>query len=145
MWNKQAQKWVLAIVVPAISGCAINPPYVPAKEEKTAVVRLLGMSTLTMCKGGTFYDVSAQEAGGVAPVPAGERISVGSYMSYGGYNVTYSCYPFLSFVPKQGETYVVHSFLRGDRCFIELVREDKTKATGVTFEPSIGPRDCYKR
>lgn len=136
---------LLTFAISMSVGCAISPPYPFAKDEKTASVKFLNMSGAKMCRGGEFYDLTPAEGKSVALVPVGERVSVGTYMSYGGYNVTYSCYPFLSFIPKEGETYILHNGLRSDRCFVELVREDGKVETGVSFEPSIGPRDCYAK
>lgn len=145
MRTKRAQTLFCALALLAISGCTTLSPYVPANDEKTASLRLLSTRSVAMCRAGTLYSVSAPDGGNVVRIPVGERISVGTYMSYEGYNVSYSCYPFLSFLPKEGETYVVHNFIRGNQCFIELVREDKTKPTGVVFEPSVGRRDCFKK
>lgn len=145
MSKKFIQGLLLMFALSMSVGCAISPPYPFAKDEKTASMKFLNMSGAKMCRGGEFYQLAPPEGKSEALVPVGARISVGTYMSYSGYNVTYTCYPFLSFEPKEGVTYILHNGLRGDKCFVELVREDKKAETGVSFEPSIGPRDCFAK
>ena len=134
----------LVFVIATFGGCATNEPYVFSQGEKTASVKFLGMGRPSFCRSGKFYSFTPVENSSAVRIPVGERISVGTYMYFSGYNVSHSCYPFLSFMPKEGVTYVIDSNVRGNKCFVELVREDESKATGVGIEPSVGPRDCYK-
>ena len=127
-----------------LGGCVVYPPYPFAKAEKTASLKLMNMGKPSMCKGGSFYSVAA-DANGYVPVPAGERISLGTFMYFDGYMVSYSCSPYISFIPKEGEKYVMHDYIQGSKCFVEVVREDGGKATSVSFEPSLGPRDCFAK
>ena len=136
-----SRKFLLVLGLVLVTGCASNPPYPFTKEEKKAYLK--GVNNVAMCKDGSFYTVTTPEGAKAAPIPAGGRVSLGTYMSYSGYNVTYSCYPFLSFNPHESETYLINTFVRENKCYIELVREDQTKETGVAFEPSLGPRDCF--
>lgn len=137
------QKFLLAAVAFALTGCAFNPPYQFAADEKKASLKLYGMGTTSMCRAGKFYNLAPAENNTVS-IPVGERVSLGTYMYFDSYPVTYSCHPFLSFLPKAGESYVLDNMVRNGKCFVELAREDKTKATGVVLETSVGPRDCYK-
>lgn len=134
---------LLTFIFLILVGCAT--PYPFATDEKRASVKLLNMSSVTMCRGRELYRLTAAEGKSEVHVPVGERISVGTSMSYSGYNVTYSCNPFLSFLPKEGMTYILHNGLIGDKCFVELVQEDKKVETGVSFESSVGVRDCYAK
>lgn len=127
-----------------LAGCISNPPYAVTKDDKTASVKLFNMSDAVMCKRDQFFSITAPEGANHAVIPAGERISLATHMQYSGYNVTYNCHPALSFVPQEGEKYVLHNYLRGGKCVIEVVREDSTTPTGVAFEDSLGPRNCAK-
>ena len=98
-----------------------------------------------MCKDGSFYSLRAPEGTDAIPIPAGARITLGTYMSYSGYNVSYTCYPFLSFRAEAGRTYLIDNYVREKKCYVELVREDLSKESGVALESSVGPRDCYAK
>jgi hypothetical protein len=135
---------LLVVFVSMLAACAVTPPYTPTPNDKLATVQLAASSEATMCRNGELYKISAPAGTSEARIPSGERISLGTFMQYSGYNVTYSCYPFLSFVPKEGGKYVLHNFVQGDKCIVELVGLDDTRSTGVIFEPSIRPRDCFK-
>lgn len=138
-------KCLLIGVTLLLAGCVINPPYTFTPAEKTASLTLLNMSKATMCKDSEFYSIARPEGKTDAPIPTGERISLGTFMQYSGYNVTYTCYPFLSFIPKEGEKYILHNFVRNEKCYVELVREDNSTVTGVKYEQSLGPRNCFKK
>nr|WP_315480447.1 hypothetical protein [uncultured Rhodoferax sp.] len=127
-----------------LTACAVTPPYTLKPDEKVASLQMITSSEVTMCRNSVFYKVPAPQDKTEARIPSGERISVGTYMQYGGYNVTYSCYPFVSFVPKEGEKYVLHNFVKGDQCFIEVAGLDGASPTGVKLEESARPRHCYK-
>lgn len=131
----------VAACVPALLvGCAT--PYVPSAGETMVPVKVLGMGEPLMCKAGQVYGLSPDKSG-VALVPVGDRISVGSYMYFDGYMVSHSCRVWVSFIPKAGGSYVTNSGLGGtQRCFAELVVEDSTKETGVAFEPTAGRGAC---
>jgi hypothetical protein len=137
-------RYLLATAVLTLSACAVTPPYTLKPDEQVASLQMITSSEVTMCRNSAFYKVPAPQNKTDARIPSGERISLGTYMQYGGYNVTYSCYPFVSFVPKEGEKYVLHNFVKGDQCFIEVVGLDGATATGVKLEESARSRHCYK-
>jgi hypothetical protein len=143
MLKNTFQRSFLLITFLILGGCAT--PYPFAKDEKTASVKLMHMGDAKFCKAGNFYSMQPVEGTNAALVPAGERIDIGTYMSFHGYNVTHSCYPILSFSPIAGKSYVLHSYIRDTKCFAELVREDGASVTGISLEPSVGPRGCYKK
>ncbi len=144
MLKNSFHKSVLLIAILILGGCA-TAPYAFKPDEKTASIKLMNMGQAKFCRGGNFYGMPAVEGTNSALVPVSERISVGTYMQFQGYNVIHHCYPFLSFLPKAGEKYVLHNYIRDNKCFLELVREDGASATGVSLEPSVGPRDCFKK
>jgi hypothetical protein len=141
--NKLYKLYLLIGCASLLSGCVTNEPYAFAEGEKAASIKFLGMGRISFCRTNQFYSFTPVENSDLVRVPVGERVSVGSFMHFSGYNVSYSCYPFLSFLPEEGKTYVIDNSIRGSKCFIEVVREDKSKATGVSLETSVGPRDCF--
>ena len=119
-------------------------PYQPGPNEVLAPVKLVGLGSPRMCMDGKLYSLSADKSETVK-VPVGQRITLGSYMYFDGYNVSFSCMPQLSFMPQAGLSYVSNAGLRDQRCFVELVREDASRETGVAPEPSLGPpQSCAK-
>ena len=128
-----------------IGACSVNPPYTFKPGEKTASLAMIDRTQVVMCKDSNFYNVKLAEGKKIAKIPAGERISIGAFMYYSGYQVSYSCYPFLSFIPSAGEKYIVHSAVISNKCMVELVREDNSRPTGVAFEESLGKRNCFKK
>lgn len=128
----------------AMSGCTTLPTYAPAAAEKTVPVQLLGYGAPYMCVGGTKYKLDYKESAGAftTQIPVGSRVTLWRYMSYAGYQVTSSCTPMLSLIPQEGVGLIINSGLANGRCFIEAVREDRTRDTGVALEPSVGAPAC---
>ncbi|MES2323110.1 MAG: hypothetical protein V4633_12670 [Pseudomonadota bacterium] len=126
----------------ALTGCSTMPIY----EAKPADVRiqLLGMGKPGMCVGGTHYQLPVTEEKGIRTVrvPTGNRVMLWSTMVFQGYNVMSSCQPLLAFVPAAGHSYVSNAGLTDGKCFIELVREDSLRATGVAPEPTLQRPKC---
>jgi hypothetical protein len=124
-----------------VTACGVVP-YQPTPQDVLVPVKLVGMGSPRMCRDGKFYSLTTDAAGDTVRVPAGQRITFGTYMYFDGYNVSYSCLPQLSFVPEAGRSYVSNSGLRDQRCFVELVREDVSRDTGVAPELSLGAPYC---
>lgn len=128
-----------------LQGCVTT--YVPRPDEQMVTVRAVGFGRPEMCKDGKYY--YPPEVKGVPDaisVPAGQRLTLGAHLFSDGGNVSYTCRPFLSFVPVTGQTYMMNSALEGyGRCVIELVREDPATRTGLAIEPSVARSDCAKR
>ncbi|MEO8152312.1 MAG: hypothetical protein ABI605_04515 [Rhizobacter sp.] len=137
------KQWLGAgVVLSLASGCGVMP-YQSAPNEVLAPVRFLGMGSPVMCKEGKVYSLSAVGHTNVVNVPVGQRIAFGASLRSDGYNVTYSCTAWLGFLPEANRSYVANSGLAASgRCFTELVREDASKETGVTVEPSVRPMAC---
>jgi len=142
---KIRQRFVLLPSVAALSvlgGCAGMPPYQPGADDVMVPIKLFGDGRPQMCKDGRNYSLATTDTSDTVKVPSGQRISLGAFMQYDGYNVIYTCRPALSFVPRPGQAYVANTGLNNNRCFIELVREDLSKDTGVAFEPSLAAASC---
>lgn len=119
--------------------------YVPAADTPTTRVTLMGGGIPFMCLSGEHYRFDAQpgpEGTSFLQVPVGQRLTLRSVMSYHGYNVVSTCRPALSLIPKQGQPLIVNSGLEKSGCFIEAVREDNSRETGVAIEPSLGRPQC---
>lgn len=128
-----------------LQGCVAT--YVPKPDETMVTVRTVGYGRPQLCKNGEFF--WAPEATDVSDgvrVPAGQRLTFGSHISYSGYQVIHYCRPFLSFIPKSGQIYVMNSALDGDgKCTIELVREDASSKNGLAIEYSVDRSNCSVR
>jgi predicted small lipoprotein YifL len=137
-------KYLIAMVVAPLAACSVTPPYPLKPDEKVATLKIIAAPEATMCRNSEYYKITTPQGKTEARIPSGERVSLGTFMQYSGYNVSYSCYPFVSFIPKEGEKYVLHNFVKGDKCYVEIVGLDGATSTGVKFEESIAPRHCYK-
>ncbi|WOB10506.1 hypothetical protein [Piscinibacter gummiphilus] len=130
--------WVAAgVAMSMAAGCAVMP-YQPAANEPMASVKYFGWGSPRICKGGKMYSLSSVGNSDVYQVPVGQPIAFGANLQSGGYNVTYFCNPWLGFTPEANRTYVANAGLAAaGRCFIELVREDNSRETGVAVEPTL--------
>ena len=128
----------------AAAGCNTLPAYTPAPAEKTVTAKLLGYGKPFMCTQGKRYSLDVHESGGyqTTQLPVGSRVTLWRYMSYQGYQVTSSCTPMLSLIPKEGVGVIINSGLADGKCFIEAVREDVARDTGVALDPTIGGPAC---
>jgi hypothetical protein len=133
-----------AVSLLAFGGCSTLPTYEPAATEKTVNVQLLGYGAPSMCVDGRKYRLDAKESAGAitTQIPVGQRVTLSRYMTYAGYQVTSSCNPSLSLIPKEGVGVILNTGLADGRCFIEVVREDRARDTGVALEPTVGPPAC---
>ena len=129
----------------SLAGCMAT--YVPAPDEPTATVRVIGAGIPRMCSDGKRF--SLPEAPGVPDgviVPAGHRITLGVDLSSAGYNVIYFCQPFLSFIPYGEHTYVMHgSMVAQGRCAVEVAQENQSGNNGLMLEYTMGRGQCTSR
>jgi hypothetical protein len=126
-----------AVMLGWVTGCAVIP-YQPAANEVMVPVKYLGAGSPRMCKDGKMYSLPSANYSDTYQVPAGQLISLGATLQSSGYNVNYYCSPWLAFKPEANRSYVANAGLSSQgRCFIEVVREDNTRDTGVALEPSV--------
>lgn len=100
----------------------------------------------SICEQGEYYKLPAAKDKQAFEIPANSRVTFAVILSQtdlGG--MTTSCFPHISFIPKSGATYFMEAFIKGNLCYLDLVREDKTKEAGVVVEPSIGGDHCHSR
>lgn len=125
-----------------LAACNSLPVYQPTAGDAT--ISFVGMGRPAFCSKGTSYQLDVVEADGyrTAKVPVGARVTLWSGMSFQGYQVISSCAPVLAFTPVSGGSYIVNAGLDSGKCFIELVREDKSRDTGVALEMSMTRPGC---
>ncbi|PTU32985.1 hypothetical protein [Stenotrophobium rhamnosiphilum] len=124
-----------------LAACGMQPYKLPSNEP-TAQLNLAVNKRAWICADGKSYALEPNQAGYVT-IPAGHRIVVGSSFFEQGYNVQYSCYPRVNFVPKTGETYYQDFQIEAEKCTAFIYRETNTNPAGVDFEPSMrGSGSC---
>ena len=124
-----------------ISGCV--SPYILKDAEPRAKIQPMGFGTITFCKNNKAYSLPSDPKNKeVKYIPSGERITIKKSLSFQGYNVTYSCHPELSFVPASNETYIVNADLQGSQCYIELLKLNEEKETGVDIDFTTSSSNC---
>jgi len=142
--HAMASLWRRALPAAALllGACSILPTYEPKAADAT--ISFVGIGRPSFCSRAGRFSLDVIEADGyrTAKVPVGERISVWNYMSFDGYNVISTCMPMLAFTPAAGKSYILNAGLADGKCFIELVREDKSRDTGVALEPSMAQPGC---
>jgi len=139
-----ATLWRRALPAAALllGACSTLPTYEPKAADAT--ISFVGMGRPSFCSRAGQFDLDVIEADGyrTAKVPTGSRITIWNFMSFDGYNVVSSCSPTLAFTPVSGKSYILNAGLADGKCFIELVREDKSRPTGVALEPSLAQPGC---
>ena len=131
-----------AIAVLSLSACNSLPYYHPGAGDAT--VTYVGLGTPSICTKGVSYrlDLTHKDGYSTAKVPAGERITVWNSMAFANALVVSRCAPKLAFTPAAGTNYIVNAGVSYGECFIEVVREDRNRDTGVAVEPSTAPPEC---
>jgi hypothetical protein len=100
----------------------------------------------SICEKGEYYKLPIAQDKQAFEMPANSRVTLGVILSHSDLTgMTASCFPHISFIPKSGATYLMEAFIKGNLCYLDLVREDKTKEAGVIVEPSIGGDYCHVR
>jgi hypothetical protein len=74
---------------------------------------------------------------GFAVIPAGESISVGLNYVASGYNVTYSCFPHVNFVPEVGAQYLQDFETEAEACTAFVYRKTDDRRIGLAMEPTM--------
>lgn len=134
---------LLAVMGPLLlAACNALPRYEPGLEDVS--VQLVGLGTPSMCTKGVSYSLPVLETDGLrtTKVPTGQPVVFWSSMVFDGYQVNSRCAPAVPFTPAAGQRYLVNAGLADGKCFIEVVREDLARDTGVAPEPTIGRGSC---
>ncbi len=140
------KKLGITLLLLLLVGCSNMRPYEFVKDEPKAELHNYGYGWVSMCKDNSYYSVhTKKDDNTIAIIPAGKRITFMKNMYFSGYNVSHSCYPKLSFVPKTGEKYIFNGGISVKGCYAELVKLDEAKETGVSVEPSVSYPNCYQK
>jgi len=127
-----------------LSACSTLPTYRAPSGQPLATVKVMGLGESRVCVDGKWHAPDLSDLDGVRAfnVAANQRITMGTFMSYQGYNVISTCRPAISVIPRASTTLILNSGLDGNRCFIEAVRENNDVDTGVSLETSLGAPQC---
>ena len=137
-----SQRLAGAAAALTLSACNVLPIYQPAPSD--ARITFVGLGQPGFCSAAGRFKLDVTEENGVrsALVPAGQRLTLWSYMNFQGYQAMSTCHPALSFTPASRTAYVANAGLVNGKCFIELVRDDARTATGLAIEPTAGAPTC---
>ena len=139
----QSIKSIFVIVAIFLLESCANPAYKFSNNEKTAKLKVLYENTVTICKQGAVYDLHKNPKQDYYVIPAEKRFDLSSTSTQSGYQVMYYCTPKISFLPKEGKTYILDLSVIGENCVLDLVQEDKTTKTGVSPDLTIGSPVCF--
>lgn len=138
---KNYQRMVMPVLLASVlTGCVVLPSYKPAAGTSMVDVKLspnIRNDTMTLCVDGSCYRAHPSE--GHLKVPAGERVALFRNFVAGGYQVTYSCYPGVSFQTLANLTYYADFEIRANRCGFWVFRIDQSSRVGIAFEPTERP------
>lgn len=126
-----------ALLVCVLAGCVGLPSYQPPVDAAMVDVKLspnMRNDTMTLCVDRTCY--RAHPSKGHLKVPAGKRVMLFRNFVAGGYQVTYSCHPGVSFQTRGDLAYYADFEIRADRCGFLVFRLDPTSRIGVAWEPT---------
>lgn len=135
------------IVAVALALCACNtyPTFSPDANTMMAPVRVMNEGKYVLCQNGKRFNLPLkEEANNVSSVqvPVGEVIGLAVYTEQSTvFSVSY-CTSGVNFKPVENQAYVMNNGFFENKCFAELVKQDKSKDTGVSLEPSATYYSC---
>lgn len=143
-----ASMFLTGAALAAFGGCTILPVYQPAPGARTVPVQVnkLARGSKTACVGGQPYRLEPDDQGNVN-LPLDERVTLQSFFSWAGGNMTYTCHPATSFVPRAGQNYTMVFEVEPENhsCTFRPYRQTTENRIGLDFEPTIGPpQGCRK-
>lgn len=120
-----------------------------AAPAQQATVIFFGHGTPSSCSPSPAPSLQVIRSDGyrMASVPAGQRITLQYLMrvnhrsSAAGFHYS-NCTAGLAFMPVSGAVYYLNSRVLKAQCSIEIVREDRSRDTGLIVERSAGPPEC---
>jgi len=138
---------LLIIVMPFFMQACNNhkPPYGFGYKEKRAKIKLLYGNAIEMCKNNKIYHLYADVIDNVVEVPAGQRISISSFMLlYIGGNKYQTCKAELGFQPEEGNYYIFDITPFNNRCYPYIVKKNDQSATGIEKVDGIRKKECFE-
>jgi len=126
-------------------GCASLPPYQapPKTDPGAAILDLSRIPSGSICTNGVLYAFNNSREKELA-VPTGGRIGISSYVMMADYQVTYSCYPGLSFKPEAGKQYLLNVEIEDQKCRLEIYQKGAQNRTGLALVPGVLPPQYCK-
>lgn len=126
-------------------GCASLPPYqAPSKTDPgSAILDLSRIPSGSICTNGVLYAFNNSREKELA-VPTGGRVGISSYVMMADYQVTYSCYPGLSFKPEAGKQYLLNVEIEDQKCRLEIYQKGAQSRTGLALVPGVLPPQYCK-
>lgn len=125
-----------------LGACASNPLYQLPAEAPSATLNLFSAGGKWICDQGIRKYFTYSDDKHNTKIAAGERITVGSEVSYtthGYYQTTYTCRPRTSFVPQAGMNYYLDFDHSGNSCTSKVYRLSDNNPSGLDFEPTLMP------
>ncbi len=137
---------ILALALAALGGCTVLPTYQPPAGITTAAVKLADRGKPSACIGNKPYRLEP-DANNVVRLPVDERVTLWDYFTMAGYQVTWTCVPANSFIPRAGQSYTMIFEVEPERqvCTFRPYRDTTANRIGLEFEPSMRPaQSCAK-
>jgi hypothetical protein len=126
----------VSIALLALLSSACMSTYRHPEGAPFAKVQVSKAGTPWLCNGGARLRLRADEAG-LATIPTGKRITVGLNYVASGYNVTYSCFPFVSVLPAENMIYLQDFETEDEKCSAILYRKTDDQRIGLAMEPTL--------
>lgn len=131
---------MLSIACTSLLTTACAPLYQPQDITKTVTIHSEADTHLRICKNNEWYRLK-KDRSNLVKVPYGRRISIGNnyYQSqtYGNIIESVSCFPQISFIPKQGNRYYLNFYIHEKTCKLEILRYSNKNKTGFAAEESV--------
>lgn len=123
-----------------LSGCSSLPRYVPPSADlPQATVDVSLLPQPSVCVAGKLYSANKGPDGRISVPATGARVAIHSFVYIDDYNVSYSCYPGISFRPEEGAGYTTRVEIEDQKCRLEVYREGAKNRVGLDLVESIGP------
>jgi len=127
-----------------IGGASLPPYQAPPKTDPgAAILDLSRIPSGSICTNGVLYAFNNSREKELA-VPTGGRIGISSYVMMADYQVTYSCYPGLSFKPEAGKQYLLNVEIEDQKCRLEIYQKGAQNRTGLALVPGVLPPQFCK-
>jgi hypothetical protein len=125
----------------ALTACA-PPPYKARPGEATALINVEHVPNPSICTStGKRFSLVPDKAH-EAKIPAGDRLTLLSYIQMAGYNVTWSCMPAIGFKPEAGKAYYGTVETSNQKCRYEVYRAGADNRVGLDLEETITRAYC---
>ncbi len=128
-----------------LTACVSLPQYkAPSTNDPgIAILDLSRIPSGSICSAGVLYSFNNSREKELAVTTTG-RIGISSYVQMADYQVTYSCYPGVSFKPEAGKRYLLNLEIEDQRCRLEIYEKGAKNRTSLALVPDLGPPQYCK-